>query len=341
MNYQNTYDFQYESDPNKIINYLRIGTNIPIWKEFEKYLLFDLNHFNAKSIILYQKKKDNEQEILGHVLIFIVEKTLYFGFFGVINDNYKIVEQIISKLILYAQESRCKKIKGPINIPTVIFGWGFMEEGSDTSLYISKPVNPPNYIKYFLKFGFKITTIENTWEGYFENYYYKFLRLLNLNDKYEIEIHNWETISKLKQVYFELNARNLPETSILTPHTDILFDNYLEFIKDYGYPFMVLFAKYKKEDKYVGCLTCLPNPFTRENLEKGDSLVLYSLVVDYKHRKKGLGWFLNKIMVEKALENDLFYISTPIENSVKITQQMAEKGGLKLTRKHVVLEYLI
>ena len=82
MNYKHTYSFQYESDPYKIINYLKLGTNIPIWKEFEKYIFFDLTHFNAKSMILYQEKKDNKKEILGHVLIFIVEKTLYFGFFG-------------------------------------------------------------------------------------------------------------------------------------------------------------------------------------------------------------------------------------------------------------------
>ena len=46
-------------------------------------------------------------------------------------------------------------------------------------------------------------------------------------------------------------------------------------------------------------------------------------------------------MVEKAMEKDFSFISTPIEKSVKITQKMAEKGGLKLTRKHNILEYSI
>ena len=335
------YGFQYETDPHNIIDYLKIGTKIPIWKEFEKFIFFDLRHFNTKSIISYRKKSNGQKEILGHVLTFIVEKVLYFGFFGIINDVHEEQERLISKLIEYAQENKCEKIKGPINIPTVIYGWGFMAEGSETSLFVSKPVNSPDYINSFLKLGFKIIAIEHTWEGYFEYYYYKYLKFLNLSDKYEIEFHNWEEIRKLKWVYLDLNARNLPETSILTPHTDILFDSYLDFIKRYGYPSMVLFARFKENNKYVGCITCLPNPFPRKGKEKIDSLVLYSLVVDPEHRKKGLGWFLNKIMVEKAIEKDFSFISTPIEKSVKTTQKMAEKGGLKLTRKHVILEYSI
>lgn len=336
---RNPYCFQFESDPYKIINYLRIGTNIPIWKEFEKYILFDLIHFNAKSIILYQEKK--EKDILGHVLSYIVEETLYFGFFGVVENDNEFHEKLILKLINYAQDNKCKKIKGPINIPTVIYGWGFMEQQSRKSLFISKPVNPPEYIKSFKKFGFKVTATETTWEGYFEKYFNKYIKPIKINDDYEIEINNWETIHKLKQEHLEINARNLPESSILTPHTDILFDNYLEFIKNYGHPFMFLFAKDKETNKYVGCLTCLPNPFKRENQKKPDSFVLYSLVVDYEHRKKGLGWFLIKVMAEKAIEKDFHFISTPIEKSVIITQKMAEKTRLTLARKHVVLEYLI
>ena len=104
---------------------------------------------------------------------------------------------------------------------------------------------------------------------------------------------------------------------------------------------MVLFAKFKKSNKYVGCITCLPNPFTRKNKKKSDSFILYSLVVDPEHRRKGLGWILIKLMAQKAIENKLYFLSTPIEKSVKITQNMAEKSGLKLLRKHIVLEYSI
>ena len=70
------YGFQYETDPQKILDYLKIGTNIPIWKEFEKYILFDLRHFNSKSIIFYQEEINGQKEMLGHVLTFIVEKVL-------------------------------------------------------------------------------------------------------------------------------------------------------------------------------------------------------------------------------------------------------------------------
>ena len=50
-----------------------------------------------------------------------------------------------------------KKIKGPVNIPAIIFGYGFMEEGSLDNLFIAKPVNPPVYQNCFLEKGFIIS----------------------------------------------------------------------------------------------------------------------------------------------------------------------------------------
>ena len=40
-----------------------------------------------------------------------------------------------------------------------------MEEASDTSLYIGKPVNSPIYNEMFFSSGFKIKFEEGTWEA--------------------------------------------------------------------------------------------------------------------------------------------------------------------------------
>ena len=71
------------SDSNEILKYLQIGTSIPIWPEFHEYILNDINFFKAKSILL----KDNGNPS-GNALIYNHDESiLYFGYFGVNNDN--------------------------------------------------------------------------------------------------------------------------------------------------------------------------------------------------------------------------------------------------------------
>ena len=149
------------TNSNEILKYLQIGINIPIWPEFHKYILYDLDFFQAKSIVI---KEDGNP--IGVVLIYSDDsEILYFGYFGVINHNKKYIVFLLGELLKYARENNFKYIRGPINIPTVIYGWGFMQEGSIESLFVGKPTNPPIYQKLFFENGFNIRIEEKSWEG--------------------------------------------------------------------------------------------------------------------------------------------------------------------------------
>ncbi|MHA1373689.1 MAG: hypothetical protein ACTSR7_05295, partial [Promethearchaeota archaeon] len=139
---------------------MQIGTKIPLWSEFHKYIIFDLKYFKAKSILLLESGN-----ILGHVLVFPgVDNYLNFGYFGVISNSNDKISILIDRLIEYTQENNFKGIRGPVNIPAIIFGYGFMVDGSKTNLFIGRAIDPPNYLNLFYKSGFKKVNKIVTWE---------------------------------------------------------------------------------------------------------------------------------------------------------------------------------
>ncbi|GAH03795.1 unnamed protein product, partial [marine sediment metagenome] len=130
-------------------------------EDFYEFILHDLKVYRAKSLIL----KD-ENRIVAHSLVYDDgSEVLFFGFFGAIGHEEKHIEFLIKKLIEFAQNHQYKFIRGPINPPTFIFGWGFMTEDSLEDLCISKPVNPPIYQELFAQHGFYIKSKQGTWEG--------------------------------------------------------------------------------------------------------------------------------------------------------------------------------
>ncbi|MFX1557403.1 MAG: GNAT family N-acetyltransferase [Promethearchaeota archaeon] len=324
------------SNLSLILKYLQLGTTIPITPEFHKYIISDLQFYNAKSLIIL----DNNKNPIGHVLVFNDESNiLYFGYFGVHNHNVKGIEFLLEEIKNFAINNGFKKIKGPINIPTVLYGWGFMEEGSSTSLFVGKPVNPPIYNKVLLKKGYMISTKFHSYEGYFARITEDMLEKYDYSE-YEIYIpETWDEIIKLKNDYLSLNARNLMPEDTVTPSVAKRFENYLQFIKDFGEPSMFIFLRYKKNDKLIGCFTSLPNPFRKDNQGKYDSFVAFTLVLDKKYRDKGLGLLLTKHTLDAAVKRHNLYVLTPIEESkVKTIYFSVEKGKISLSRMHSIFE---
>ena len=335
---KNRLDIHFISDIHKILEYLHLGTTIPIWPEFHKYILYDLNHFHTKSILL--PKTADREYIGGHVLIFHYNKEiLYFGFFGVINEVKEKIDLLVKALINYARENNFKSIQGPINIPTIIFGWGFMEEGSSTSLFIGKPVNPPIYQKLFIQNGFSVKIKELSWEGYYKRIPAEEMNNLNFSE-YEIFYpKDWVELMKLKETFLELNARNLAPESVITPDSGNLFENYVKFVKEYGDLFMFLFVRYKKTGELVGCMVSAPNPFRKNDQGHYDSFVPYACVIDEEHRKRGVGMLFMKTTANEAYTRNIRYSSSPIESSEKASIRIAKKYGLSHTRTHLILDY--
>ncbi|MGQ4873427.1 MAG: hypothetical protein ACP6IY_05060 [Promethearchaeia archaeon] len=329
----NNIKFQINNNPDIILKNLHYGISIPVLKEFEKYILKDIQSANARSIILL-----DGNEILGHSLIFYQNNICYFGFFKVNNDDAELIEILMNKIISEAKELNMKQILGPINIPTIIFGWGFMKEGSKTSLSLAKPVNPPIYQEIFYKNGFNLKVEQLTWEG----------RLVRVNpyknprynfDDYEVIFPNdRDHLMELKDIMLELHAKNLPPSARITPNIENSFENYADFVLEFGDLYMFYFTRYKPIDKIVACGTAMPNIFIKDRNGNVKDLILYSWVVEPEHRKKGLITLMYYEMMLRAKKDKYRTISGPIATDNVANTGVAQSHGLITTRSHLILE---
>ena len=154
----------------EILKYLHLGISIPILPEFVKYIIKTFKAYNVKALILEESKSDNlfgekYDNVVGVSIIYDDgSEKMFFGFFGSYDHDKTKILFLVEKLIEYAKNNKYKYIRGPVNIPAVIFGWGFMEKGSNKSLFICCPVNPPIYQQVFLEKGFYIKFKEDRYD---------------------------------------------------------------------------------------------------------------------------------------------------------------------------------
>lgn len=277
------------TDSSEILTYLQFGTNIPILPDLSKYILHDLEYFKAKSILLLESGNP-----AGQVLVYDDGRdTLFFGYFGIINHNSNKINLLIDALIEFAKEKELKFIRGPINIPVIIYGWGFMKEGSFENLFIGKPVNPPIYPNSFLKKKFYVKSEQVTWLGprlpRFDPWKLKKYDYSDYEYFYPNDITDFK---KYKSEFLRIHAENLPLSAQITPNINGVFDSYVDFVFRYGFNFMIFLVKYKPTEKIVACGAYLPNPFRKDSKGNYDSCVIYTWAVESKHRRKGLGMLM-------------------------------------------------
>ena len=329
-NQNNSLTIEKLGSPKRIINYLQIGTNIPVWKEFHKYIIHDLKFFNANSWLIKQ-----QGNIIGHILIYEYEDTLYFGYLNILDNDTEKIQFIIDELKTYAKKEDLKFIKGPINVPTIIFGWGFLEKGSEMDLFLGKPINPPIYQEKFIQNDFIIVNKQNSWEGELRNFPKNLLKNYKFQGYDIILPKNWEEFLIYKENFKRLTSKNLKKNSIVTPGTSYLFDNYLNFAMEYGSPILTIFLRENKKNKIIGCLACINNPFRKNKNGIYDSFFPISFAVNKKHRGKGLAFLMFQKIVEKARSNNMNYFSSSIIGSETVPKI------LKLVNKriHLILEY--
>jgi len=330
------FNIKIEEQPEEILKWLYLGTNLPVWPEFYPYILHDLKAFQTKSLLLKE-----EGNIAGHVLIFHEDaEILYFGFFGVFNDELKKIEFLLNKLIDYGKQHNFHKIIGPVNIPIPIYGWGFLEKGSVANLYVGKPTNLPIYQEMFFQKGFKVKTKEITLEGPILKPGRKIMRACDIKNYEFFHPKNWEEVLKFKKDFFKLNE-NLPPESVITPGTEYLYENYIKFIRQYGDLFLINLLRYIPDNQIVGCLFCIPNPFRKNEEGDFDSGVAFIILINKKQQKQGLGGLLMLYTANEAWKNNLRYNATPFEISSIRSIKLTKKFGFKHKRTHLILEYLI
>lgn len=318
-----------------ILEFLQLGINIPVREEFYDFILHDLTIYQAKSLIL----KDNHK-VVAHTLVYDDGgEVLFFGFFGAIDHEEKYIENLLEELIRYAQKHQYKKIRGPVNPPTFIFGYGFMTEDSLDDLCVSKPVNPPIYQEIFAQFGFYIKSKQGTWEGEFVKVPEEEMKKYDF-EGYEIHsLKNWDDLSELKLPLLILSSRNLATASRVTPSPEKLVENFFSFLRTYGGVYMVKLLRHKQSRQFVGCFISLPNPFKKNQKGKCNSLVAYSITIDKEHRGKGLSMYLMKEFLDAAYDDDFRNASVPMEINVLECKNLVKNHfGLTYTRTHLILE---
>ncbi len=325
-----------EENIGKILNNLQIGIKIPILPEFNKYIYETFMNYNVKALLMQENK-----QVVGITILFSDNEILFFGFFGILNHSKDKIQFLTNTLIEFAREKEYKLIRGPVNIPIIIFGFGFMEEGSNKQIWIGKPINPPLYQKILLKNGFYVKYVEDTYLAKLNRFD---LEKLQLNfDEFEYINVNRETLKKYLPRMIELHMNNMPDYSQITPNTPENVKTLFDYIFDHGKSYMVWVVKYKPTNKIVATGHMAPNPFMKDKNGNLNSVSFEHLVVDKEYQGKGIAVFIYSKTMELAIDpkgNGLkFATGSYGKDNKKIISYIKNYMDGKLERRHVILEY--
>lgn len=355
------------TDPNEIIKHLHKGISLPILSEFRKYILRDLDSYNAKAIILekeiseeyFEKQTD---KIIGITLVYNDgSDILFFGFFGVYDHDPEKIELLINSLIKYGHKNGFKQIRGPINVPTVIFGWGFMVEGSKKDLFIGSPINPPIYQEIFIKKGFKVLFQEDRYNmPALKMDPHKDKKLISLginagnykNNPFDTGDYEYEYINpgkegmiKVKDEFVELYEKFMPPSAQITPKTSHNVDNLINFIFEFGTEWMMWIVRYKSTGKMVANGYVIPDVFSINKKGEINSISFHAWVVDLKHRRKYIAMimygFTSLMGKDRKTPHYITRGSWPVGAENIANGNAARKMGGKRDRSHLILEYQI
>ncbi len=352
------------TEPNDILKQLHLGISIPILPEFHKYILGDLELYNAEAIVLvknidedyFGKKTD---KIVGITLVYgDGSDVLFFGCFGVYDHDAEKIEFLANNLLMYAKENGYNSIRGPINIPTVIFGWGFMVEGSRKDVFIGSPINPPIYQEIFFEKGFEILFQEDRYEmPALKMNPHKDMKLIkmgiNIGDyknnpldtgDYEYLYINpgKEGMRQVKDEFIELYVKYMPPSGQITPKKSDGFDSLVNFIFEFGAEWMMWIVRQKSTGKMVSSGYVIPDVFSKDRNGELNSVSFHAWVVHPEHRRKYLAMIMYGFTSIKAKDrktpNYIKKGSWPVGAENIANGNAAIKMGGKKDRSHLILE---
>jgi hypothetical protein len=353
-----------EKDPQKIVDRLHIGTSMPILPVYHKYLLKDINEYNAVALFLeedidtsyFGKKTD---KIIGMTLVYSDgSETLYFGFFRVLDHDPKKIEFLMNSLINYANQHGVHQIRGPINVPTTIFGWGFMVEGSNKDLFIGSPINSPIYQQIFLENGFDVLFQEDRYDMpalKMDPHKNKKLIEMGINKgdyqldpfdtgDYPYELYNLDKkgMMDIKDEYVELFTTYMPPSALISPKSSYTYDSLVDFIFEFGAEWMMFFVREKTTKQMVAAGYIIPDPYSRNKKGEIDSISFHAWVVHPDHRRRYLAMLMYGLISLKGKDRKTpHYItkgSWPVGAENIANGEAAKKMGGKRSRSHLILQ---
>ena len=288
------------SDYIEILKVLNIGINIPI-PQFKEYIIDTFNKYSVRAILLKEKQNKelsfNKKEIITGVAIIFNEdsETLFFGFFGVCNHDSNRIQKLINTLLNYAKNKKFRYINGPINIPTIIFGFGFKIKGLDKKLCIGKPLNPLIYPQNFMKNGFYPKHI---FDSYSFSFRYINLKLINYNfSDYEFLNIKVEDLANYIKDILNLHVKNMPKFTQITPNPQKNAMIIYYYLLDNAEKYDIWIVRHKSSNNIIGCGYKIPNPFSK------NQFYFEQYIIDKSHQEKGLSILMGAKIMEYELKN--------------------------------------
>ncbi|MBN2156027.1 MAG: GNAT family N-acetyltransferase [Candidatus Lokiarchaeota archaeon] len=310
---------------NIIYKHLHLGTNLPVLDSFRKYIYREIDQMGCFSIVL---KDSNSEEVLGHTMLFKWEDKLYFAFFYAKEVSFKNAKRLITEIESKARQLNCKMVLGPVNLPPYIYGFGFSEEGSDTSIFAMAPTTDPAYIDHFRKLDYQSPQ--------------KFLhfraplRPVPYEKKYDIRFADLRNPAEWKDKFLELQYRLYPSQIQITPNQAYLFDDILEFLNEFSNNDSV-FLIYNDDGNLIGIGWGSPNPFDLNDNGKTRSYVLFGAAVEKEYQKQGILTEVFKLCGNHFTQQGVTYGEgfTNEENIASI--RLFKSWGAEHTRTHVLM----
>lgn len=308
------------------IGLLNKGINLPNRPEFIKYI-----NFEFKNLCVHQIIAKINDEVAGHMILFKEKEKdiLYFGFFGADQSNFKAISgHLIDYMIDCAKKSKCSKIRGPINLPTTIFGWGFYESG-DTSIAAGTPYSDPQYIQLFKQLGFK------TWHTLL---WFKLPTMdVRFESPFDIQTADFENRDWIIPSIM-LQEKLFPESARLTPGRTLeAFDMNLKFVDEFGYK-ECIYRAYDR-GKLIGIGYCTPNPYDLNGNGKCKSVLLMGGATEPEYQNKGVLKDIFKAFWQNSKRLGITHGEYLVGADNAPSIAVAKGIGGKLNRTYQILEY--
>jgi len=361
-----SYLVEVESDPKEILKYMQIGTSLPILPEFVEFVVRDLKTYNAKALLLINQNLESfgmkTDKVEGFTLAYEDGSgILFFGFFRVYDQDPYRIEVLLNALMEYAKENNFQNLRGPINVPTMIFGWGFMVAGSKKDLFIGSPINPPIYQETFFNSGFEVLFQEDRYDmPALRMDPHKDKKLIGLginagdykNNPYDTGEYPYELINYNKdemieciEEYSSLYQKYMPPSAQITPKTTHNVKNLIDFIFKHGERWMMWVVRHKKTKEMIANGYIIPDMFHANKKGELDSVSFHAWVVHPDHRRMYLAMLMYGYTSIQAKDRKTPHFITrgswPVGAENEANGKAAVKMGGKKDRSHLILQLVL
>ncbi len=330
-----------EESIENILPILQLGTSIPILPQFKDLIHFSLKNYKVKAILIKEnKRKDSlfkKSSIIGIAIIYNEATTLYFGFFKALNHNKNIIQKLIDEIITYAKDHNFSYIRGPINVPTILFGYGFMFSGSNTRTFIGRSVDPPIYLKQFKENGFYEQFTLDTYTLEIKKLYFESIN--QYENEFDFIMIGIDDILNYKDHFIKLQSENMPEHSQITPNVEINSQTILQYISNkHILDKLGWITLHLPSNTIVACGYIIPNPYDSHVIS------LEHVVINKQYQGKGLikfMWarFMQYLTGLKKDKRPLYGTGFFNINNEKMISFIQKYNSAWRERRHIVLEY--